>query len=512
MEFCRFFAILLRLNHFLDRNTMVRTLFAIVAASALLAGCSSSSRLSRLSPPPAMSKLSVGAAPTLKQEIDQLLADSLFPPSNVGIKVISLATREVLYSLNERALFNPASNQKLFTASTALLTLGPTYAFSSMVYADTLTHTLLVKGFGDPLLSTEDLDSLARVIAPQCSDARPWRLAVDPTFFDDLSWGEGWTWDEEPAAYGMFISPLMLNNNAITVQVQPGPQQGDPAIVTTDPPTSYISFECTATTGPDTGASDLTVTRKWRERSNTISVTGTVRKGSRPTTQRLSVWKPELYAGTVLAERLQKYGMKIHGVGLDTVRSTARELARFQHAIDTVVTFFNKESDNLSGEALLKTMGALRYGGPGTARNGIRVVDSLLSRWGIDTNSVSIVDGSGLSRYDLTSVSTIITLLDHMYREPAVFKTFIHSLPIAGVDGTIGSRMRSTPAQGNVRAKTGTLSGVTALSGYVRSGENEPLAFSILMQNFTGGARRYREVQDRIGILLSQFSRADNAR
>jgi serine-type D-Ala-D-Ala carboxypeptidase/endopeptidase (penicillin-binding protein 4) len=482
---------------------MMRSFVLFLLAALLLAGCSAS----RVLAPPPIGSLSCSSLPSLKAGIDRLLPDSLFPPSNVGIKIISLATHEVLYSLNERMLFNPASNQKLFTSSAALVTLGPLYPFTTVVAVDTTSRTILLKGNGDPLLSTADLDSLARTLAPTLGISEGWNLAVDVSFFDDLYWGDGWTWDEEPAAYGMFVSPVILNNNAITVRVLPGNTQGAPASVTTDPVTSYVKVETGAITGPDTVRSDVSITRRWRDRSNTISVTGTIRNGGRPSTERLSVWKPELYAGTVFAERLQSYGIQIEGVRIDTLSATAREVARFQHTLDTVVTFFNKESDNLSGESILKTLGALNSGSPGTARKGIQVVHSLLARWGIDTSSISIVDGSGLSRYNLTSPATIITLLDNMYRERGAFDAFHHSLPIAGIDGTIGGRMRNTTAEGNLRAKTGTLGAVTALSGYVRSADGEPLAFSILMQNFTGSARRYREVQDRIGVLLSQYSR-----
>jgi serine-type D-Ala-D-Ala carboxypeptidase/endopeptidase (penicillin-binding protein 4) len=163
----------------------------------------------------------------------------------------------------------------------------------------------------------------------------------------------------------------------------------------------------------------------------------------------------------------------------------------------------NKVSDNLSAEALLKGSAALRWGERGSAPRGIDILKEILTRAGIDTLSMRAVDGSGLSRYNLTTASALTALLIEMHRDSIRFAIFLKSLPIAGVDGTIERRMRGTPAEGNLRAKTGTINGVTALSGYVRTADGELLAFSMLMQNFLSGPGPYRAVQDRIGVLLA---------
>ena len=175
-----------------------------VFLSALVVGCTGSREMLQIPPAPTsrLSALSLSSFPHVKTQIDALLADSLFPPSNVGIRIVSLTRGEHLYSLNDNMLFNPASNEKLLTTATALMNLGTSYGFSTAVFADTLRHRVILKGYGDPLTSTADLDSLARRVAPYLSWTAPWRVAVDVSFFDDLSWGAGWNWDEEPAACG----------------------------------------------------------------------------------------------------------------------------------------------------------------------------------------------------------------------------------------------------------------------------------------------------------------------
>lgn len=487
--------------------------FAAFALSILILGCTGSRELPQVvdkTSPPFFSPMSASPYPVLKARIDALLSDTLFPPSNVGVKVVSVTRGEPLYSLNEGMLFNPASNEKLVTSATVLSTLGTSCDFSTVVLIDTTLRLVVLRGEGDPLTSTGDLDSLARAVAPLLPGTTPWRVVVDVSFFDDLYWGSGWTWDEEPEAYGMFISPITLNNNAITVKVQPAETVGKPPVVTCDPPTAYVNIENTAVTVADSPAVRLKISRKWRERSNTLTVDGQIRFRGRPRTEQLSLWRPELYAGTVFGECLEANGVPVvRPVTVDTLRPGMIELVRFRRGLDTVLTFVNKVSDNLGAECLLKTIAAKMNRIPGSAEAAIPFVHRYLADCGVDTNRISVADGSGLSRYNLTSTATIIRLLENMYRNDRAFPVLYHALPIAGVDGTIGSRMKGTYAEGNLRAKTGSLNAVSALSGYVRTQDGEMLAFSILMQSFPGATRPYRMVQDSIGTYLAGLRRSD---
>ena len=488
----------------------MKSFFVLILAPALLAGCASTGRLARPEgAPPPVTLLSVSPYHGLKATVDSAIVDSLFPPSNLGVRIVSLARNETLYELNARTLFNPASNEKLFTSATALSILGEHFAFPTVVSIDTLTRTLYVKGYGDALLATEGMDSLARLVAPLLPGTEPWRVAGDVSYFDDLYWGAGWTWDEEPAAYGMFLSPLILNNNAIEVKVSPGSAPGSPLDVTISPPTAYVTVENIGSTIGDSVRFPVDISRKWRERSNVITVSGQMRQGDHPASTTLSVWQPERYATTVLAERLKALGVGISEIVIDTVSRSSVELVRIAHTLDTTVTFMNKVSDNLTAETLLKTLAAVKRSNPGSAAAGVTVVHEFLNANGIDTTRVAIVDGSGLSRYDLTSAEAVTRLLTAMYKNREHFDAFYHSLPIAGVDGTLARRMRGTTAEGNLHAKTGTLSGVSALSGYVRTADGELLAFSVLTQNYATNSRGYRMVQDRIGITLSRLKRSE---
>ena len=491
------------------RATFLTSLIPVVVTLALLAGCASTGGFP-VRRTPALWSSSSSPYPSLKTAIDTLLADTLFPPSNVGIKVVSLTRHETLYQLNARMLFNPASNGKLFTAAAALSLLGEKFPLPTIALADTATHTLYLKGSGDPLLSTADLDSLSREVRRRSPAGKKWRLVADISAFDDLWWGPGWAWDDEPDPTAMFVTPLCLNGNAIRVRVTPGRKAGEPARISTDPPTAYVSILDSAVTVDDTSSATqiqpVRIMRDWRGRSNVITVRGQIAANGPGTSTRLSVWEPEMYAAAVFAEQLRKQGLNIASTSVDTAGPSAFPVARIVHTLDTVLTYMNKESDNLSAESLLKVLAAARGSMPGTTAAGARIVKEYLFSIGIDTARMEFVDGSGLSRYNLATPDALVRVLQTVH-DGDHFPLFSASLPIAGVDGTLSRRMRGTQAEGNVRAKTGTETGFSTLSGYVRTKGDELLAFSIMMQSYPGESRAYRLVQDRIAAFLSSLSR-----
>lgn len=474
----------------------------------LLGGCATTSSIKTtrrgISP---LASLSASPHPSLKSQIDATLSDTLFPPANIGIKIVSLTTGENLYELNSDMLFMPASNEKLFTSAAALVELGRDFDFRTSVSVEWDSSRIFIKGSGDPLLSTSDLDSLARVLKDSLPADSNWTLVGDVSYFDDIYWGEGWMWDDEGENYNAPISPLTVNSNTITVQVRPGKLEDALVRIGTVPPSSYVSVENTATTPVDTPIVPLKVSRKWRERSNTITVTGQMLHRDTLSEHHPSIWQPERYFLTLLAERLESYGLKLKGIAIDTLSASCINLTEYSHGLDSVVTFLNKTSDNLSAENLLKTLSAERNGKPGTAQSGVSLVKRFLSTIGVDTTRQLMVDGSGLSRYNLASPDIITRLLAEMYNRPDVFDVFYNSLPVAGVDGTLSGRMKGTSAEGNLRGKTGTLSGVSSLSGYVKTTNGEMVAFSILVNNFASSPRMYRLVQDRIGVIMSELSR-----
>ena len=259
----------------------------------------------------------------------------------------------------------------------------------------------------------------------------------------------------------------------------------------------------------DTVLHRLSISRLYKERSNTILIEGEMLPSATPITRELSVWKPELYTATLFTEALQRNGISVgKRPVLGQVPPSDREIASHARMIDSVIINMNKVSDNLTAEMLLKTVDAVSNNVPGSSEGGTFVVNKFLSTMGIDTTKYRITDGSGLSYHNLVTAEMIVQLLEGMQHQTEVFPLFYQSLPIAGVDGTIRNRMKKTPAEGNLRAKTGTISGVSSLSGYVQTLDGERLIFSMSMQNFIYPTRLYQRAQDKIGALLAGFSRS----
>lgn len=451
----------------------------------------------------------------LQEDIDAVLSDSIFIPGRASLKVASLDRKEVLYERDSKMLMRPASNMKLLTSATAIGLLGKDYQFKTSVLADTLLSegvlngNLYFKGFGNPDLTTSDLDTLTSQIKSAGIKTVKGKVVADASFFDDLFWGSGWMWDDEPYSDEMFITPLSINKNCIIVKVMPGQSPGDSVKVETEPPTKYVSVINDAVTVKDTVIKPLAVTRLFKERLNTIVVEGEILTGASPLLTTLSVWRPELYAAQLLKERLERDSIMIESEPVIGVAPLyTKEIAAHLQGLDSMVINLNKVSDNLSSENTLKTLSAIKRGTPGKAASGINIVYEFLSSLGIDTTRFHMVDGSGVSHYNLLTTDMLEQLLEGMARRRDLFPLFYESLPIAGVDGTLSNRMKQTPAEGNLRAKTGSISGVSSLSGYVQSADGELLVFSMMMQNFIGSSRPYRDAQDKIGALLAKFSRS----
>jgi len=191
---------------------------------------------------------------------------------------------------------------------------------------------------------------------------------------------------------------------------------------------------------------------------------------------------------------------------MGTTPPDALKLAATRHPVSEIVFVMLKNSDNLSAENLLKYLSHAKSGQSGTAAEGAAVIKEYLRENGIPTDHLVIADGSGVSRYNLTSADTITRLLVAAYKDPTISPFFVNALPLAGRDGTLTRRMKGTAAEGKVKAKTGTMKGVSALAGYTVTADGEPLAFSMIMQNFVGSGQRIRSLQDRIAVLLSTFS------
>lgn len=453
----------------------------------------------------------------VRYKIDTVLSNKYFNSTLMGIDVYDLSARQSIYKKNEKMLLNPASNMKILTTSTALVFLGPTYSFTTSLYYSgkiinkTLYGDLYVVGGSDPDFTTEDIDSLVSVIKSLGIKEITGNIYGDVSMMDSLFWGRGWMWDDDPSTDAPYLTPLDINRNSIGIIVK-SKLLGEKPSVSLVPPTDYVSIQNKAITVPADSPSTLKVTRAWLNRKNKIIVEGNlpdkIIPDSLQDTLYVNVFKPDFYFLTLLKEHAVNSGIIFDGkIDTATTPFSAINFFNFKRPFDSVIVNLNKVSYNLGAEMTMYAFSRKFYGKPATAQNGMKVIDSLLVLAGLTPDNYRIVDGSGVSRYDLVTAKVLLSVLKYMYyKKPSLFRILYKSFPIAGVDGTLKNRMKNTPAEGNVHAKTGTLSGVCSLSGYLTAKNGHLIVFSMLTENFVGSAKKGRNFQDEISNILVNYN------
>lgn len=451
----------------------------------------------------------------LQAEISAILSDPLLASSNVGIKVVSVTTGEVLYDAGANKLYHPASTIKLLTAAAALVKLKPNYRFHTTLYAEDIEEirvqgNIYLKGRGDPLFAIEDLAKMIETLAQSGVKEIDGDIVVDDTYFDDVPKGKGWMWDDGPiGGYYSHQSALTINHNGVMVTVSPGTEVGEPVRLKLNPPTEYLKVVNNATTVAASENTTLHIERQTKPvPANVLTIRGSMPVSQEKVRRQVDIINPALFCGTLLKEVLARNGITVQGeIRQGTVADDVTEIGvHTSLPLSLIVRRMNKRSDNLIAELLLKTIGAEMIGPPGTSQKGLQVINEFLSETGIATQS-TLADGSGVSRYNLLSASMLTNLLGHMFHDFSVMPEYVMSLPVAGVDGTLLWRMKDSRSEGVLRAKTGTMRGVTTLAGYAMTADSEILAFAMLMSHYVGSSNPRRALQDKIGNVLTRFSR-----
>lgn len=461
----------------------------------------------------------------LKSELDEIFNNPAFSNAHWGVIIQSLETGEYIYRLNEHKNFIPASNIKLFTSAVALLKLGPEFKYKTYLYTDgeikngILYGNIFVRGSGDPTISgrftngditktfRDWADSLLKLGIREVQG----NIIGDDNYFDDQYMGTGWAWDDETYWYSAHISALSFNDNCVDLEILPGRRIGDPAIIRVNPNTSYVQIKNQLITAHPDSSNKIDFFRL--PGTNIINIFGRISLRSNPRRESISVHNPTLYTVTVLKEVFESKGIKITGsvadiddTFLNPDYEKMKVLASYESPpLSEIIKVINKRSQNFYAEQVFRTLGKI-FGGEGSTQKSVEVMKSTLAQIGIPPDLISIYDGSGLSRLNLITPFQVLTLLNYMYRHE-YFTFFYESLPIAGVDGTLETRMRRTKAQGNVRAKTGYVQYARALSGYVKTKDGEMLSFSMITNNYLIPTSTANMIQDIVCQRLAEFSR-----
>jgi D-alanyl-D-alanine carboxypeptidase/D-alanyl-D-alanine-endopeptidase (penicillin-binding protein 4) len=457
---------------------------------------------------------------TLQTKLKDALNVEALDGVDVGFIAVDLESGTILAESGADALINPASNAKMITSAAALHTLKPEYRFKTEYYAQgaikdgTLFGNLVVKGYGDPSVTSERLVKVANELYLMGVEKITGGVIIDDTWFDGVEEARGWELEDAPdRAYAAGISATTVNYNAVAVYVRPASTPGAPAVVVVDPPTERVVIEGTITTEA-VGAgvrvysqkNDAATPAGQPHDGTLLTVEGSVGLRDAPARIYRRVYDPARHFGSVLTSFLQQRGVKMrHSVQKGTVPAGSRLiLVDKSQPLKEIVDDLNHYSNNILAETLIKQMGAEVMGAPGTFENGLQVSRTYLEDVvGFAPGSYIFENGSGLNDVNRFSARQLAMLTRAVARDYEIATEWFTSLAVAGTQGTIGFRMKDTPAKRRLRAKTGTLRGVSALSGTVVRPGGEVVAFSILTAGYKTGASAMWKVQNALGAALA---------
>ncbi len=489
------------------------------------------------------------------KSLDKRIAAILSPSDQArgfwGIEVVSLSTGKVLYSCDANKLFTPASNTKLFTTAAALALIGPDYSFRTTVETngtlDThgrLTGDLVLVGRGDPNLSGRELPYALRTqrndrpirVLEQLADTLVQKgvkyvdgdIVADDSYFAFERYSEGWSQDDLLWADGAPVSALTINDNVIFVNILPADRAGDRAFVSITPFAGYYRIDNQIITTPSGTERKIYINRE--PGATVLTLWGNMPLGDAGVNEGLAIADPAEFAAELFRQLLEVRGIAVYGrqktrhtelssLSILTITASAAthggdELSRGMQNQPLVLASYqskplledvrviNKVSQNLHAEILLRLLGREK-GTAGTIEGGLEVLRGFLTQAGVPGDQYVFYDGSGLSRQNLVTPHTVVQLLRYADSQPWG-KSFRDTLPLAGTDGSLYDRFKTVDVQGRVRAKTGSLGGVKALSGYATTNRGDNVAFSILSNNFNLPDKEMNETIDNIvGAILN---------
>ena len=471
----------------------------------------------------------LASAQSLEERIQRLLESSGGAQRAFwGIVVLDLEKDAPLVQLNANRFFVPASNTKLFTTALGLARLGPDHRFETTVLADRgpdssgrIAGDLRLVGGGDPTLSAravpyqkgplvgnplQAIEALADQVVAGGVRRVQGDIVGDDTAYLWEPYPDGWAQNDALWEYGAPVNALVVNDNALSLTLLPA---GRAVALSLSPALEYYAIDNRVRVGPGL---ERKIQLERLAGSRQLRLWGSMPEDSAGTERLLALDDPALYAAFALADALTRRGVAISGrpvarhrfanqdnlpppAGVELARRTSPPLLEVLRIIDKV-------SQNLHAELVLREVARARHN-IGSRQAGLEESRQFLAEAGVEETGYRFEDGSGLSRLNLVTPDSVVRLLRHMHRSPNK-DAWLSLLPVGGQDGTLSTRFDKDPAGPRIRAKTGTLSHVSALSGYVDSTSRGRLAFSILVNNYNPPASEIRSVIDRIGVLLTE--------
>lgn len=482
---------------------------AIALAAALFTSACGASRTVAVAPaPPA---ISISPSQKLRGELAAIFETSQFDRALWSVLVRPADSGDDLYSLNAAKLMMPGSTMKIVTLAAAAELLGWDHQFETKVVSiapvdeGVLRGDLIVIGGGDPSISERsDTPGGLRAMARQVREAGITRVEGGIIGHDDLfddGFGDGWTLDNLPYGYAAGVSALEYNEGSVDLVIRAGAAAGEPVVIQVRPEGSALVIDNRLATVEESGAGRLTLKRL--PGSPRVVVEGQIPAKAPPFARTASVDNPTAFFVSAFRAALIAEGIVVGGDAIDIDDflskpdlTDARTIVSYTSApLRQIAASMMKVSQNQYAETLMRAIG------------GREQAAKVLKGWDVSSDSYVIADGSGLSRYNYVASEALVRILQQMRVAPKHASAFAATLPVAGREGTLSRRLSGTPAEGRVRAKTGTVDHVRAIAGYVETTGGETLVFSMIANNFTASTSVVDAAADKALVLLATFSR-----
>jgi D-alanyl-D-alanine carboxypeptidase/D-alanyl-D-alanine-endopeptidase (penicillin-binding protein 4) len=463
-------------------------------------------------PPAGSARADVAAPvpPPLAEAVTNLTTWAASVHAHVGVDIVAVDTGAVMAAVNEHAPLNPASNTKVLTAAVVLDRMGPDFRFTTGLFGSVVNHAvsdLVIRGNGDPSLGVAQLYELAGALRGLGVE-RVEKLLVDQSAFDDSVVPPAF--EQQPNEWAPFrapISAVSLERNSVTLTVSPG-AVGTKASVWFDPP-GFVDLHGSIETRPSSAADGVKWTLSPSGARLRADVSGFVGAAIPRARYEKRIDDPRLFAGYAFREILKRVGIAVSG---DVTAGGANAHERLAYVesqpLGVLVRELGKNSDNFYAETLLKTLGAATHAAPAHTVDGTAAVTDWLKDNGALDAGTHLVNGSGLFDSNRVTASELVTALRVAYRSSRIGPDFVSQLAVGGVDGTLRSRFGRLAVNRVVRAKSGTLDDVIALSGYALSPSGAaPVAFSLILNQVTGHHAEARDHIDRVVEALAATTR-----
>lgn len=494
----------------------------VLCAALAIAACSPTKTVATT---PAAPLTSLDPVQQLKADLTAVFDAGQFQRSFWSVLVRRVGSETDLYALNSGKLMMPASAMKIVTLAAAAEMLGWDHRFETRVIstapldAGILRGDLVVVGGGDPSISERSdtpgtLRQIARELRAKGMTRIEGGVIGDDDLFQDAGYGDGWTLDNLPYGYSAAVSALEYNEGSVDLVIRAGAAAGEPVVVQVGPDGSGLQVDNQLVTVTESGTGRLTLHRL--PGSSRLTVRGQIPAKAPPFARTASVDNPSRFFAHAFRNALAAEDIHVTGDAIDIDDfltkpdfAAARTLVSHRSPpLRDLAASMMRVSQNQYAEMLLRSLAASDAGGVtgATAAAGAERIRGVLKGWNISDDSYVIADGSGLSRYNYVTSDALVRILQRMHLDPRHRSSFAATLPVTGRDGTLSRRLAGTPAEGKVRAKTGTVDNVRAIAGYVEAAAGEILVFSIIANNFTISTTAIDAAADKALVRLAMFA------